>query len=76
MTVIALGGNGSVSGGRSFMQRHKLKSARPLFDAGGRSWSALGAPYQPWAVLVGTDGKIIESFPGEFVAADVLAALP
>jgi hypothetical protein len=74
--VIALGGNGSAAGGRSFMKRHKLTSARPMFDAAGRSWALLGAPYQPYAVLVGTDGEIIESWSGEIDTAAVLEALP
>lgn len=73
---MALGGNGDLGGARSFVRRHGLKAARPLFDARGSSWSALGAAYQPWAVLVGTDGAIIKSFPGEFSSSDVLAALP
>lgn len=73
---MALGGNGDVSGARAFVRRHGLKSARPLFDVRGSSWSSLGAAYQPWAVLVGTDGSIIKSFPGEFSSSDVLKALP
>lgn len=74
--MIALGGNGRIADARAFAKRHNLRSARAVFDATGRSWRALGAPYQPYAVLVGTDGQIIESFPGEIDPAAVLEALP
>jgi hypothetical protein len=46
-----------------------------MFDTSGRAWRALGAPYQPYAVLVGRDGRIIESFPGEIDPEAVLEAL-
>ena len=73
LRVIAIGGRSDASAGRTFVERHALRTPLVLFDEPMRSWTHYRIPAQPGAVLLDRDGRERGRWLGVFEPADVLA---
>ena len=76
MKVIGLGAQDSLPEAKAFVRERGTRSFPMVWDPSGESWTELGVPAQPAAVLFDRRGRERGRWFGEFDGAAILRRLP
>lgn len=72
LTVVGLGAQDSEEMARDFVDEHKLRTPRMLYDASSKSWQRLGINGQPAAILFDREGIAQAGWFGPFPEDEVM----
>jgi len=71
LTIVGLGSQDDLAFAKRFVGKHSV-TFRMLWDPTRKSWDALGVRWQPAALLLDRDGRVLHSYSGPFSERDVL----
>ncbi len=73
--MVGLGTQDDLNQAKSFQKRHKMTTAKLLWDSTAKSWRTLGVPAQPAWMLIAKDGTVVGTDLGAIPYKEVLAEL-